>query len=96
MRLDEVEAGRAGPRGWSRSYWNRKNEKSSKRSTFEDYNYWLGRQDSNLRMTGPKPVALPLGHDPTIYTQGILPVLGVFGNVGDFVGPQEGYALVDC
>ena len=26
---------------------------------------WLGRQDSNLRMTGPKPVALPLGDDPT-------------------------------
>jgi site-specific DNA recombinase len=25
---------------------------------------WLGRQDSNLRMTGPKPVALPLGDDP--------------------------------
>ena len=24
----------------------------------------LGRQDSNLRMTGPKPVALPLGHAP--------------------------------
>ena len=27
---------------------------------------WLGRQDSNLRMTGPKPVALPLGHDPLV------------------------------
>ena len=25
---------------------------------------WLGRQDSNLRMPGPKPGALPLGHDP--------------------------------
>ena len=25
---------------------------------------WLGRKDSNLRMTGPKPVALPLGHAP--------------------------------
>ena len=23
--------------------------------------FWLGWQDSNLRMTGPKPVALPLG-----------------------------------
>ena len=25
---------------------------------------WLGRQDSNLRMLGPKPSALPLGDDP--------------------------------
>ena len=25
---------------------------------------WLGWQDSNLRMTEPKPVALPLGHTP--------------------------------
>lgn len=25
---------------------------------------WLGRQGSNLRMPGPKPGALPLGHGP--------------------------------
>ena len=25
---------------------------------------WLGREDSNLWMTGPKPVALPLGDSP--------------------------------
>ena len=25
---------------------------------------WLGREDSNLRMTGSKPVALPLGDGP--------------------------------
>ena len=25
---------------------------------------WLGRKDSNLRMPGPKPGALPLGHAP--------------------------------
>ncbi len=25
---------------------------------------WLGYQDSNLGMTGPKPVALPLGYSP--------------------------------
>ncbi|KAF2922632.1 hypothetical protein DAI22_07g128250 [Oryza sativa Japonica Group] len=24
----------------------------------------LGRKDSNLRVTGPKPAALPLGHAP--------------------------------
>ena len=29
---------------------------------------WLGLQDSNLRMTGPKPVALPLGEGPIPYT----------------------------
>ena len=23
---------------------------------------WLGREDSNLRIIGPKPVALPLGY----------------------------------
>ena len=28
---------------------------------------WLGRQDSNLRMTAPKTVALPLGHAPLLY-----------------------------
>ena len=27
---------------------------------------WLGRQDSNLRMTGSKPVALPLGDAPSL------------------------------
>ena len=26
--------------------------------------FWLGRQDSNLRITEPKPVALPLGDAP--------------------------------
>ena len=26
--------------------------------------FWLGWQDSNLRMTGPKPAALPLGYIP--------------------------------
>ena len=30
-----------------------------------DNNTWLGWQGSNLRMTGPKPVALPLGDSPT-------------------------------
>ena len=25
---------------------------------------WLGREGSNLRITGPKPVALPLGYAP--------------------------------
>ena len=28
------------------------------------FHVWLGLQDSNLRMTGPKPVALPLGEGP--------------------------------
>jgi hypothetical protein len=26
---------------------------------------WLGRRDSNPRMPGPKPGALPLGHSPS-------------------------------
>jgi hypothetical protein len=29
-------------------------------------NAWLGRRDSNPRMPGPKPGALPLGHAPLI------------------------------
>ena len=28
---------------------------------------WLDRQDSNLRMLGPKPSALPLGDGPMTY-----------------------------
>jgi site-specific DNA recombinase len=31
-----------------------------------DCNLWLGREDSNLRMTVPKTVALPLGDAPRI------------------------------
>ena len=31
--------------------------------------YDLGRKDSNLRITGPKPVALPLGHAPFLIRQ---------------------------
>ena len=27
--------------------------------------FWLGRRDSNPRMHGPKPCALPLGHSPS-------------------------------
>ena len=30
------------------------------------YTAWLGRQDSNLRMLGPKPSALPLGDVPLL------------------------------
>ena len=29
---------------------------------------WLGWRDSNPRMPGPKPGALPLGHSPTAYS----------------------------
>ena len=28
---------------------------------------WLGWKDSNLRMTGSKPVALPLGDTPNLF-----------------------------
>lgn len=31
-----------------------------------DSKIWLGWQDSNLRMTGSKPVALPLGDIPIV------------------------------
>ena len=50
-----------------------------RQGSFMDHNYfdafcliqnlnWLGRQDSNLRMLGSKPSALPLGDGP-IFTQ---------------------------
>ena len=29
--------------------------------------FWLGRKDSNPRMAGPKPAALPLGDCPAIF-----------------------------
>ena len=34
-----------------------------------DTKKWLGWQDLNLRMTGSKPVALPLGDIPVMYFQ---------------------------
>ena|SRR5690348_3961768 len=34
---------------------------------------WLGRQDSNLRMPGSKPGALPLGDAPSLIATGIVP-----------------------
>ena len=44
-----------------RSLRNLAKNKSSHKVSFYS---WLGRQDSNLRMPGPKPGALPLGDDP--------------------------------
>ena len=38
-------------------------------SSFNKQKEWLGYQDSNLGMTGSKPVALPLGDTPTVFTQ---------------------------
>ena len=32
--------------------------------SFFSSNSWLGRRDSNPRITGPKPAALPLGYSP--------------------------------
>src|SRR3989344_4479934 len=39
---------------------------------FLGYRSWLGRRDSNPRMPGPKPGALPLGYAPTKYSKAIL------------------------
>ena len=38
--------------------------KRSKKTKQLNRNNWLGGQDSNLRMAGPKPAALPLGDRP--------------------------------
>ena len=43
-------------------YYNHKNKKDLIKSSLK----WLGRKDSNLRMSGPKPDALPLGDVPTV------------------------------
>ena len=32
------------------------------------YSSWLGMRDSNPRMVGPEPTALPLGESPTDYS----------------------------
>ncbi len=29
---------------------------------------WLGMRDSNPRMVGPEPTALPLGESPTVFS----------------------------
>lgn len=42
-----------------------KTESCSKKNLYSNrMEYALGRKDSNLRITGPKPGALPLGHAP--------------------------------
>lgn len=43
----------------NRGQTNKTNLENEIRST------WLGWRDSNPRMHGPKPCALPLGHTPT-------------------------------
>jgi hypothetical protein len=43
---------------------NKRYETKKKNLENEIRSLWLGRQDSNLRITGPKPVALPLGYAP--------------------------------
>ena len=43
-----------------------RNQQTKKISPSDLFLVWLGLQDSNLRMTGPKPVALPLGEGPTM------------------------------
>jgi hypothetical protein len=42
--------------------------------------YWLGREDSNLRMAAPKAAALPLGDSPVIKLTrvGIQPCLRLY------------------
>ena len=42
---------------------------------------WLGRQDSNLRMLGPKPSALPLGDDPLLSASMSIAQKGCFRHV---------------
>lgn len=43
---------------------NNKGEKDELALSPEVRSVWLGRRDSNPRMPGPKPGALPLGHVP--------------------------------
>jgi hypothetical protein len=45
---------------------DRNNRGETKRKDLETEirSSWLGRRDSNPRMPGPKPGALPLGHSP--------------------------------
>ncbi len=43
---------------------NTKNKNIPLRVCF--YSSWLGMRDSNPRMVGPEPTALPLGESPTV------------------------------
>ncbi len=46
---------------------------------------WLGRQDSNLRIPGSKPGALPLGDGPTITEHNMFSILIVTYQVVNLV-----------
>ena len=43
-----------------------KKQKTALRAFF--ISSWLGMRDSNPRMVGPEPTALPLGESPTVLT----------------------------
>jgi predicted PurR-regulated permease PerM len=66
---------------------------------------WLGRRDSNPRMPGPKPGALPLGHAPllscgsaTQINLSIVPTTGLLGKAASWRGCQvvKHYQVVYC
>jgi hypothetical protein len=56
---------------------------------------WLGREDSNLRMQGPKPCAFPLGDAPLTITHDPLPVIheGKINGAARVLNPCSGIRL---
>lgn len=50
-----------------------------------DNNTWLDRQDSNLRMLGPKPSALPLGDGPILHILPHIPLNSKSKNNSSFI-----------
>jgi hypothetical protein len=45
--------------------WKQKRTTLKFKIVRSDFQHWLGRKDSNLRMPDPKTGALPLGYAPT-------------------------------
>lgn len=61
----------------------------------------LGRKDSNLRITGPKPVALPLGHAPFIFifntrliNTNIILVIMVYSSIMDSIQFKTNFIML--
>ena len=54
--------------GWTgRIFIQDRSQETKIESKLSIFLSWLDRQDSNLRMLGPKPSALPLGDGPVCY-----------------------------
>jgi hypothetical protein len=59
-------------------FQNNQNNQTEITDTKSVKNIWLGMRDSNPRMPGPKPGALPLGQFPLISALLLYPKINIF------------------